>query len=148
MAGRRGRRQALGHRLAGGQVLEHDGSRAGAAGLDRHAHDVARRHGDAGEVDGVVGVPLVPGVVGVGAAADGPVDARLQDGVAVGVAVDADPGGAGPAARRVRDGELAGDGVEGLAWERHLMSAYSFMNSPEALFFFSFFFFAEDYWAY
>ena len=130
MARARGRRQALADLLARAQVLQHDGAGARAAGLNGHADDVAGRERDAGEVDGVVREPLVPGVVRVRAVAvDGPVDTRLQDRVAVRVAVDADPGGAGAGAGRMRDGELAGDGVEGLAWVEWFVSVSLFGRS-------------------
>ena len=127
MAGARGRGQALADGLAGAQVGEHDGAGAGAAGLDGHADDVAGGERDAAKVDGIVGEPLVPRVVRVGAVAvHRPVDAGLQDRVAVRVAVDADPGGAGTGAGGVWDGELARDGVEGLTWGRCHVSVSDF----------------------
>ena len=75
MAGRRGSREFLSDRFPRAQVLQDDVAGTGGRRGDGHADDVAGGHGHAGEVDGVVRVPLVPGVVGYSAAGNGEVDA-------------------------------------------------------------------------
>lgn len=64
----------------------------GAGGLDTHLDSVAGRDVDAGEVVGVIGNPLVPGVVGDGATLDTEVETGLQESALAGVTVDTDPG--------------------------------------------------------
>lgn len=69
------------------------GDTAGCAGgLNAHLDGVAGRNVDAAEVVGVVGNPLVPGVVGDGAALDTEVETSLQEGALTGVSVNTDPG--------------------------------------------------------
>ena len=62
-------------------------------GDDGHGDDVAGLNAEVVEVDERVGEPFVPAVVGGAAVGVGEeVATRLQDGIAVCVAVDADPG--------------------------------------------------------
>lgn len=81
--------------LAGGLVLEGDGTGFHGACIGGHGDGVAGGNRKAGEGVGIVRVPLVPGVEGDAAAAGVEVDAGLEDGGRAGVSVDADPGGGG-----------------------------------------------------
>lgn len=75
-----GRGDLLGDGDTGGQVLDGGGAGLQAGGDDGALHGVTGGDGDAGEVDGHVGVPLVPGVVGGGQGPLGPGDTGLEDG--------------------------------------------------------------------
>ncbi|KAI7976906.1 hypothetical protein EIK77_010137 [Talaromyces pinophilus] len=69
------------------------GNTAGCAGgLNAHLDGVTSRDVDAAEVVGIVGNPLVPGVVGHGAALDTEVETSLQEGALAGVSINTDPG--------------------------------------------------------
>lgn len=77
--------------LAVGLIGDGSDTAGGAGGLDAHLDSVAGRDVDAGEVVGVVGNPLVPGVVGDGAALDTEVETGLQESALAGVTVNTDP---------------------------------------------------------
>lgn len=72
--------EGVGDALASGQVLD-GGSSGGLAGSNNGALDrVSSRYGDAAEVNGRVGVPLVPGIVSGANTRLGPGDTGLEDG--------------------------------------------------------------------
>jgi hypothetical protein len=112
-------------RLAGVMVSDSRSASSIAARINADRDGVASVDGDAAEVVCVVGVPLVPSVVGDRAALDAEVDTGLEDGGAAGVTIDTDPGGG--AVLRVgiaaawhlggRDDERAGHAVVAIADE-------------------------------
>lgn len=84
--------ESVGNGLTVGLVGD-GGDTAGRAGsLNAHLDGVTGRDVDAGEVVGVVGNPLVPGVVGDGAALDTEVETGLQESALAGVSVNTNPG--------------------------------------------------------
>lgn len=91
--GGRGGCEAVRDGLASGLVLDHGGASLLARGGHGDGDLVAGLHGDAGEIVGDLGVPLIPGVVGDRATLDVKVNARLQDGRRARVSVNTDPCG-------------------------------------------------------
>jgi len=77
---------------AGGDVLYHDSTTGGGGSSDGDADGLASAYGEAADVNGEVGEPLVPSLVRNGAArGDREVDSRLENGVAGGVTINTDP---------------------------------------------------------
>ena len=114
MAESGGRSDLLRTGLARAKVLDLGGARGGGGGNDGQRNTVTGAEGNAAEVVGVCGVPLIPGVVGHGASRDLEVNTGLKDGGAAGIAVNADPGRGSLSATaagggRPRDGEGRGD---------------------------------------
>lgn len=84
--------ESVGDGLAVGLVGDGGDTAGCAGGLNAHLDGVTGRDVDAGEVVGVVGNPLVPCVVGDGAALDTEIETGLQESALAGVSVNADPG--------------------------------------------------------
>jgi hypothetical protein len=63
-----------------------------AGGNDLYGYGVSSSDGDTGEVEGEVGEPLIPRIVGDSGSRAGPVNTSLENGAAAGVAVNSDPG--------------------------------------------------------
>jgi hypothetical protein len=108
--------EGLGHGRARGQVLDSGASGRLARGNDGHQDGIASSDGDAGEIvwgrcerlckhqesyaeaakpqgalTGVVGVPLIPCIIGDGRAFHIPVDTGLENGSLASITVDTDP---------------------------------------------------------
>lgn len=86
------RGKSVGHGLTVGLVGDGSNTAGGACGLNAHLDGVASRDVNAGEVVGIVGNPLVPGIVRDGAALDTEVETSLQESALAGVTVNTDPG--------------------------------------------------------
>lgn len=99
--------ELVGDRCARSEVF--DDSRAGVLGLSSHSEldHISSGDGDAGEIVGIIRVPLVPGIVGNLASLDAEINSSLEDGGVASVTVDTDPGGGAVLlARRSTGGKL------------------------------------------
>lgn len=112
-------REFVGNSSTLGDIFNNSRTGRGAASSHGDFDNIPSRDGDASEIVGVVGIPLVPSIVADGAALNTKVDTSLENRAVASVTVKADPGrgavlgSAAAAAGNFGRGnsELSGDGT-------------------------------------